>query len=314
MVELADMETRPIGTLEVSVVGLGTNNFGRGMQADDVPPVVHAALDCGINFFDTADSYGDSEERLGQALGRHRDEVIIATKFGHAVGPDGTGGAAPGYLCQAVERSLRHLGTDRIDLYQLHGPDPETPIADTLGVLGELVRQGKVREIGCSNFSAAQIREADAAVAPGASRFVSVQNHYNLLDRTDEREVLPECRRLHLAYLPYFPLASGLLTGKYARGEAPPEGTRLQRWGERVAGVLSDRNFDVAEAVGAWAAEWDHSLLDAAVAWLVANPVVASVIAGATKAEQVRANATAGQWRLSPGDVAEIDALAPEPE
>ncbi len=314
MVELADMEMRPIGGLEVSVVGLGTNNFGRGMQADDVAPVVHAALDCGINFFDTADSYGDSEERLGQALGRHRDQVVIATKFGNPVGPDVSGGASPGYVREAVDRSLRQLDTDRIDLYQLHRPDPETPIADTLGTLDELVRQGKVREIGCSNFSAAQLREADAAVAPGGSRFVSVQNHYNLLDRTDEQEVLPECERLRLAYLPYFPLASGLLTGKYTRGEAPPEGTRLQRWGDRVAGLLTDRNFDVADAASAWAAERDRSLLDVAVAWLVANPVVASVIAGATKVEQVRANAAAGQWRLSPGDVAEVEALAPDPE
>jgi aryl-alcohol dehydrogenase-like predicted oxidoreductase len=314
MVELADMETRPIGTLEVSVVGLGTNNFGRGMQADDVAPVVLAALDCGVKFFDTADSYGDSEERLGQALGRHRDEVVIATKFGHPVGRDGTGGASPGYVREAVERSLRHLGTDRIDLYQLHGPDPETPVADTLGALDELVRQGKVREIGCSNFSAAQIREADSEVTPGGSRFVSVQNHYNLLDRRDEDEVLPECKRLHLAYLPYFPLASGLLTGKYTKGEVPPEGTRLQRWGDRAAGVLTDRNFDVADAVGAWAAERDRSLLEVAVAWLLANPVVASVIAGATKVEQVQANVAAGQWRLSPSDVAEVEALAPEPE
>ena len=314
MVEIAGMELRPIGALEVSVVGLGTNNFGRGMQAEDVAPVVHAALDCGINFFDTADSYGDSEERLGQALGRHRDQVVIATKFGHPVGRDGTGGASPGYIGKAVERSLRQLGTDRIDLYQLHGPDPETPIADTLGALDELVRQGKVRQIGCSNFSAAQIREADAAVAPGASHFVSVQNLYNLLDRGDEHEALPECTRLHLAYLPFFPLASGLLTGKYTRGEAPPEGTRMQRWGDRVAGLLTDRNFDVADAVRAWAAERDRSLLDVAVAWLVANPVVASVIAGATKAEQVKANAAAGQWRLSPGDVADVEALAPDPE
>jgi aryl-alcohol dehydrogenase-like predicted oxidoreductase len=314
MVELADMEMRPIGGLEVSVVGLGTNNFGRGMQADDVAPVVHAALDCGINFFDTADSYGDSEERLGQALGRHRDQVVIATKFGNPVGPDVSAGASPGYVREAVDRSLRQLDTDRIDLYQLHRPDPETPIADTLGILDELVRQGKVREIGCSNFSAAQLREADAAVAPGGSRFVSVQNLYNLLDRTDEQEVLPECERLRLAYLPYFPLASGLLTGKYTRGEAPPEGTRLQRWGDRVAGLLTDRNFDVTDAVSAWAAERDRSLLDVAVAWLVANPVVASVIAGATKVEQVRANAAAGQWRLSPGDVAEVEAFAPDPD
>jgi aryl-alcohol dehydrogenase-like predicted oxidoreductase len=306
------MDTRPIGALDVSVVGLGTNNFGRGMQADEVLPVVNAALDSGINFFDTSDSYGDSEERLGQALGRHRDEVVIATKFGSPVDKDSTGGAAPEYLRRAVERSLSRLGTDRIDLYQLHKPDPQTPIADTLGALDELVSEGKVRQLGCSNFSAAQIGEADAAAAPGASRFVSVQNHYNLLNRMDEHEVLPECERLGLAYLPYFPLASGLLSGKYTRGEAPPEGTRMQRWGDRVSGALNDRNFDVTDAVGAWAADRDHSLLDVAIAWLLAKPAVASVIAGATRVEQVQSNAAAGQWRLSPDEVAAVDALAPE--
>jgi aryl-alcohol dehydrogenase-like predicted oxidoreductase len=308
------MDMRPIGALEVSVVGLGTNNFGRGMPTDAVPTVVNAALDCGVTFFDTSDSYGDSEERLGQALGRHRDEVVIATKFGSAVGRDGTGGASPEYLRSAVERSLRQLGTDHLDLYQLHKPDPLTPIAETLGALDELVSEGKVREIGCSNFSAAEIRGAETAVAPGRARFVSVQNHYNLLNRADEHEVLPECERLGLAYLPYFPLASGLLTGKYTRGEDPPEGTRMQRWGDRVSGALNDENFDVVDAVSAWAALRDHSILDVAIAWLLAKPAVVSVIAGATSAGQVRANAAAGQWRLSPGDVVEIDALAPESE
>ena len=222
-------------------------------------------------------------------------------------------GHAPGYLRGAIERSLRQLGTDHIDLYQLHRPDPQTPIADTLGALDELVKEGKVRQIGCSNFSAAQIRAAEAAVAPGAARFVSVQNHYNLLDRTDELEVLPECERLGLAYLPYFPLASGLLTGKYTRGEPPPEGTRMQRWGDRVSGSLNDQNFDVIDALTAWAAQRDHSILDVAIAWLLAKPMVASVIAGATKAEQVRVNAEAGQWRLSPGEVADVEGLAPVP-
>jgi aryl-alcohol dehydrogenase-like predicted oxidoreductase len=305
------MDLRPIGSLDVSVVGLGTNNFGLGMHEDDVPPVVEAALDAGINFFDTADSYGDSEERLGRALGGHRDEVVIGTKFGSAVGRDGTGGAAPGYVRQAVERSLSRLGTDRIDLYQLHRPDPQTPIADTLGTLHDLVREGKVREIGCSNFSAAQLREADAAAPDGGPRFVSVQNHYNLVHREDEREVLPECERLGLAYLPYFPLASGLLTGKYTRGEAPPDGTRLQRWGDRADGILTERNFDIAGELQSWAGDRGHSLLDVAIAWLLSKPVVASVIAGATKAGQVRANADAGQWRLSADEVADVEALAP---
>lgn len=305
------METRRIGSLDVSVVGLGTNNFGMGMHEDEVPPVVNAALEAGITFFDTSDSYGDSEERLAKALGRHRDDVVIATKFGSPVGTDGTGGAAPAYVREAVERSLRQLGTDRIDLYQLHRPDPHTPISDTLGVLDELVNQGKVREIGCSNFSAELLREANEGVPAEGAHFVSAQNHYNLLNRGDEREVLPECERLGLAYLPFFPLASGMLTGKYTKGEAPASGTRMQRWGKRASGVLSDQNFEVVDALSAWAASHDHSLLDLAFAWLIEKPVIPSVIAGATKADQVRTNAAAAGWHLSAEDAAEVDALAP---
>lgn len=305
------MDTRQIGSLDVSVVGLGTNNFGMGMQADEVPPVVDAALEAGITFFDTSDSYGDSEERLGKALGRHRDEVVIATKFGSPVGKHGTGGADPAYVREAVERSLRELGTDRIDLYQLHRPDPKTPIVDTLGVLDELVHQGKVREIGCSNFSATMLADADEGVTGGRSRFVSVQNHYNLLNRGDEREVLPECRSRGIAYLPFFPLASGMLTGKYAKGEAPAAGTRMERWGTSASGVLSDQNFEVVDALTAWAAAHDHTLLDLAFAWLIAKPLIPSVIAGATGADQVRANAAAGEWRLSADEAEEVDALAP---
>jgi aryl-alcohol dehydrogenase-like predicted oxidoreductase len=305
------MDTRRIGSLDVSVVGLGTNNFGMGMHEEEVPPVVNAALEAGITFFDTSDSYGDSEERLAKALGHHRDEVVIATKFGSPVGKDGTGGAAPAYVREALERSLRKLGTDRIDLYQLHRPDPQTPIVDTLGVLDELVHQGKVREIGCSNFSAPLLRQANEGAPAETAHFVSVQNHYNLLNRGDEREVLPECRRLGLAYLPFFPLASGMLTGKYTQGEAPASGTRMQRWGNRASGVLSDRNFEVVDALSAWAASHDHSLLDLAFAWLIEKPVIPSVIAGATRAEQVRANAAAGGWHLSAEEAAEVDALAP---
>lgn len=302
------MEMRRIGSLEVSVVGLGTNNFGMGMEGDAVPPVVDAALDVGINFFDTSDSYGDSEERLGRALGRRRDEVLIATKFGSPVrGEEGTGGAKPDYVRRALEASLRRLGTDRIDLYQIHRPDSETPIGDTLAVLDEAVRAGKVLEIGCSNFSAAQLQEA-ADAATGA-RFVSVQNHYNLLERSDEAEVLPLCERLGAGYLPYFPLASGLLTGKYRRGEDPAEGTRLHRWGGRASGVLSDDNFDKVDRLQAWASDHGRSLVDLAFAWLLAHGVVASVIAGATKVEQVKANAAAGEWVLSDSERAEVDAL-----
>jgi aryl-alcohol dehydrogenase-like predicted oxidoreductase len=304
------MQTRRIGSLEVSVIGLGTNNFGLSMAADDVPAVVDTALDNGITFFDTADSYGQSEERLGRALGRRRDDVVLATKFGNPVGGVG-GGAAPDYVRAAVERSLRRLGTDRIDLYQVHRPDPTTPIADTLGALDELVADGKVCEIGCSNFSAAQLREAAAAAgASGGHRFVSVQNHYNLLHRDDEVDVLPECRRQGIAYLPYFPLASGLLTGKYTAGEPPPAGTRLERWGDRAKGVLTERNFDTVAALDRWASDRGHPVLDLAVAWLLADPVIPSVIAGATTPEQVRTNATAGGWQLSGDQRAEVDALA----
>ncbi len=304
------METRPIGSLSVTVVGLGTNNFGFGMAAEAVPPVVDAALQAGLNFFDTSDSYGASEERLGQALDGRRDEVLIATKFGSPViGEPGTGGARPEYIRKAADASLARLRTDHIDLYQIHRPDPETPIADTLGALSELVAAGKVREIGCSNFSAAQLREAHAAAGDGP-RFVSVQNHYNLLNRADEAEVLPVCEELGIAYLPYFPLASGVLTGKYARGEKPPAGTRLDRWGERAAGVLNEATFDRVDALSAWAQQHGHSLLELAFAWLLGRPVVASVIAGATTPQQVAANAAAGQWQLSADEVAEVDAIA----
>jgi aryl-alcohol dehydrogenase-like predicted oxidoreductase len=303
------METRQIGSLEVTVVGLGTNNFGFGMSGEAVPPVVDEAFNLGINFFDTADSYGASEERLGKALGKHRDEVLIATKFGSPVrGEEGTGGAKPDYVRKALEASLRRLGTDRIDLYQLHRPDPTTPIGDTLAVLDEAVKAGKVREIGCSNFTAAQIREAEEAAGDGA-HFASVQNHYNVLSRADEAEVIPLCRQLDMGYLPYFPLASGLLTGKYRRGEAPPEGTRLHRWGDRATGMLTDENFDRIDKLSSWADKHGHPLLDLAFAWLIANPVVSSVIVGATSREQVETNLAAGSWRLTPDEAAEVSAL-----
>jgi aryl-alcohol dehydrogenase-like predicted oxidoreductase len=306
------MEMRTIGQLSVSVVGLGTNNFGLRMHEDEVAPVVDAAFDAGINFFDTADSYGTSEQRLGRALGKRRDEVVIASKFGSRLG-DEPAGASPAYVRSAIDRSLRELGTDRIDLYQLHVPDPDTPIADTLSALDELVKAGKVLEIGCSNFSVEQLREAEEAVGDGGTRFISVQNHYNLLVRGDEAEVIPECEREGVAYLPFFPLASGLLTGKYTRGEPPPQGTRLQKWGDRAKGVMTDDNFDSVDALTSWANERGHSVLELAIAWLAARPVVASVIAGATKPEQVAANAKADGWRLTSEEVAEVDSLTPSP-
>src|SRR5918995_1661916 len=285
------METRKIGSLDVSVIGLGTNNFGMLMDEQDVAPVVDAALDAGINFFDTADSYGKSEQRLAKALGERRDDVVVATKFASSLGADRPGGARPEYVRGAIERSLRELATDHIDLYQIHRPDPDTPIADTLAALDELVTAGKGREIGCSNFTAEQIREAEAVVKAGAARFVSVQNHYNLLKRADETEVLPTCEKLGIAHIPFFPLASGLLTGKYRRGEAPPEGTRLAAWGDRANRVLSDGNFDIVERLGTWAQQRGHTILELAFAWLLAKPAVTSVIAGATNVGQVQANA-----------------------
>ena len=229
------------------VVGLGTNNFGMGMAANDVDLIVGAALEEGVNFFDTSDPYGESEERLGRALGNHRDEVILTTKFGSPVaGQEGTQRQSR-TMYPSPRRRLRRLGTDRIDLYQIHRPDETTPIGDTLTALGEAVKAGKVREIGCSNFSASQLREAHASAGDGA-HFVSVQNHYNLLHRADDAEVLPLCKELGLAYLPYFPLESGLLTGKYRKGDEPADGTRLQRWGAGYAArVLSEENLDKVE-------------------------------------------------------------------
>ncbi len=306
------METRSIGSLKVSVVGLGCNNFGMRIGRAETDAVVGAALDAGINFFDTADIYGGtkSETYLGAALGARREEIVLATKFGGAYEGHEGGGSA-GYVRTAVEDSLTRLGTDRIDLYQLHMPDPKTPIAETLGALGELVAEGKVREVGCSNFSAAMLEEAAAAVAEGAPGFVSVQNEYNVLHRDPEDGVLAECDRTGTAFLPYFPLASGLLSGKYKAGEAPPEGTRLAAWGERGADLLRQENMSKVEALEALARREGHSLLDLAFGWLLTRPAVASVIAGATKAEQIAANVAAGAWRPSDAVLAEVDVIAP---
>lgn len=306
------METRRIGSLEVSVVGLGCNNFGGRLDRQGARSVVAAALDAGVNFFDTADMYGEtrSEELLGDALGGRRDQTVVATKFGWWI-DDQRHGAKPDYVRRAVEDSLRRLGTDRIDLYQLHRPDPETPIEQTLAVLDELVRAGKVREIGCSQFSAAQLREAQAAVRGGAARFVSVQNQYSLLHREPEREVLPECERQGLAFLPFFPLASGILTGKYRRGAPAPTGTRLSANSGLADLFLNDRNLATAEALAAFAERRGHSLLELAFSWLLRHRVVPSVIAGAMSPEQVRANVAAAGWRLSAEELAEVDRLAP---
>jgi len=304
---MSAMQTRRIGSLSVSVVGLGCNNFGMTIDAKESAGVVHAALDAGINFFDTADMYGgtDSERFLGKALGPRRNEAIIATKFGLPANDDFLGGAKPAYVRRACDASLKRLNVDRIDLYQLHKPDPSVPIADTLAAMNELVTAGKVREIGCSNFSVEQLRDAEAAVAAGAARFVSVQNQYSLLHRDPEQGVLPECARLGLAFLPYFPLANGLLTGKYTKGVAPPKGTRMQMsW---AASGLTGKNFAVVDGLRAVAASSGHALLELAFSWLLRNDAVASVIAGATRPEQVRANAQAASWRISTNDLAAID-------
>jgi aryl-alcohol dehydrogenase-like predicted oxidoreductase len=294
------MHTRTLGTLHVSVVGLGCNNFGGRLDEAATKRVVDAALDARINFLDTADIYGgtDSETFLGRVLAGRRDQVVLATKFGMAVSEDVPGGARPAYVRRALEDSLRRLRVDHVDLYQLHRPDPDVPIADTLGALGELVEAGLVREIGCSNFDAAQLEEADAAVAAGAPRFVSVQNEYSLMQREPEAEVLPACERLGLAFLPYFPLMSGLLSGKYRKGRPLPEGTRIvgnPRWET----LLTDANFDLIEALARYAESRGFELIDLAFAWLLSRPQVASVIAGATSAEQVRRNAATAQWAMT---------------
>jgi aryl-alcohol dehydrogenase-like predicted oxidoreductase len=303
------METRKIGSLTVSVTGLGCNNFGWRLDYDHTVAVVDAALDAGINFLDTADIYGgtESEEFLGRALAGRRDQVVLATKFGMKV-DDERQGARPDYVRRACEDSLRRLRTDHIDLYQLHHPDAETPIADTLGALGALVRAGKVREIGCSQFSVEQIREAKAAAGDGA-RFVSVQNGYSLLHREPEWSgVLAECAREGLAFLPFFPLAGGMLTGKYRRGQPVPENTRLAKGNARF---LNDRNLDVVEELIQFAAFRGHSLLELAFSWLLSHPEVASVIAGATSREQIQGNVQASGWHLDHAELAEIDKLAP---
>src|SRR4051794_19348916 len=300
------MDTRHIGSLTVSSVGLGCNNFGMRIDYPASEAVVNAAIDAGITFFDTADIYGGtkSEEFLGRALRGRRQQIVLATKFGMAV-DDQRKGAKPSYLRQAVEDSLRRLATDRIDLYQLHQPDPATPIADTLGSLNDLVNAGKVREIGCSNFSAAQMREAEDA-ARGGARFASVQNEYSLLHREPEQEVLAECERLGVAFLPYFPLASGLLTGKYRKGQPLPEGTRISSGGH-FAEWLSDTNLDKVEALIQFAEARGHTILELAVCWLLSRGAVASVIAGATKPEQIHANVNAAGWKLTPAELAEVD-------
>lgn len=305
------MEQRRIGSLSVTVVGIGCNNFGARIDEKRTEEVVNAALAAGINFFDTADAYGEgkSEELLGRFLGGRRSQVIVATKFGLEMAGQGSG-ARPEYIRKAFDASLRRLKTDYIDLYQLHKPDPNVPIGETLGALDDLVKAGKMREIGCSNFSAQQLREAAAASTahPGSARFVSVQNEYSLLHREPEEGVLAECERERLAFLPFFPLMSGLLTGKFRKGQPIPQDTRVAKF-ERYRKLLTEENIDKVEALIGFAESRGHTVLELAFSWLLAHEVVASVIAGASSARQVADNASAAMWKLTTDDLHEIDAL-----
>ena len=310
---MTDMTYRNLGDsgLMVSTVGLGCNNFGMRIDAAATERVVGAALEHGITMFDTSDSYGDSEIFLGNALGSRRDEIVLATKFGSdlrgANGPDWGRRGSRRYIRKAVERSLSRLGTDYIDLYQLHMPDPLTPIEETMSALSDLVHEGKVRYIGNSNFAGWQIADADwVARTTGSVRFISAQNHYNLIDRGAESDVLPACERFGLGQLPYFPLASGLLTGKYQRGVAAPADGRIAAW--HMDSMLSDANFDKVDALTSFATERGLSLLQVALGGLASRPAISSVIAGATSPEQIAANVEAGLWSPSDDDRAALQA------
>ena len=307
------MESRTIGSLSVSVVGLGCNNFGRRLDADATRQVVDAALEHGITLFDTADVYGGegrSEELLGQALGSRREQAVIATKFGMPL-DEQRRGAHPDYVRRACEDSLRRLGTDHIDLYQLHAPDPEVPIAETLGALDELVRAGKVREIGSSNFDGEQIDEAAQAAREAATvGFVVAQNRWSVLSRRVEDDVIPAAERNGLSVLPYFPLASGLLTGKYRPGEQPDPSWRIASMPEdRREQLLDEQRLARVAALEEVASQRGRSLLELAVGWLASQPIVASVIAGATRPEQVAANVAAADWRLDDETRAAVDEI-----
>jgi aryl-alcohol dehydrogenase-like predicted oxidoreductase len=309
------MEYRNLGRsgLQVSVVGIGCNNFGRRMDYDATETVVNAALDLGITLFDTSDSYGGegrSEQFLGRALKGKRQNVVLATKFASPMGegPMRSGGSRR-YIMQAVEDSLSRLDTDYIDLYQMHFPDPNTPLEETCRALDDLVTSGKVRYIGNSNFAGWQIASAawiqkTEHLAP----FISAQNEYSLLDRRIEQEVVPAAEHYGLGILPFFPLASGLLTGKYRRGAPPPEGARLSQ-GPMAERTLTDRNFDIVERLEEWAQQRGHTLLELAFGWLASKPYTPSVIAGATKPEQVKSNADAAAWRLTAEEMAEVNEM-----
>ncbi len=316
------MEFRSINSLSVSAVGLGCNNFGRKLSFEESKAVVDAALEEGVNLFDTADRYGygdkpfsglgRSEEFLGKALGPRRGDVIVATKFGNPMSDDPAHrGGKRSWVLQACEDSLRRLGTDYIDLYQIHRPDKDTPVAETLGALAELMEQGKVREAGCSNFTGDQMREAEAAASSDDSlaRFVSVQNEYSLIIREPKEEVLPLCREYGIAFLPYFPLASGLLTGKYSKDKETPEGGRLTFWNPRPHLNLNDSTLERVDRLSVFAQSRGHTLLELAFGWQLSQPEVTSVVAGATRPAQVLSNVASAGWQLTAEDFAEVDRL-----
>jgi aryl-alcohol dehydrogenase-like predicted oxidoreductase len=310
------MKTRRLGTsaLEVSVAGLGGNNFGGRIDFAASERVVHKAIALGVNLIDTADSYGNrggSEEELGRILGDKRKHIVLATKFGLPMDDTGTlRGASRRYIMHAVEASLKRLGTDWIDLYQLHRPDDRTPIEETLRALDELVQHGKVRYIGCSNLSAQQVIAArDTAGRLGLAAFVSCQDEYSLLERDIERELIPTAKAIGLGILPYFPLASGLLSGKYRRGAAPPPGSRLAKNHRHAQDFLSERNWRIVGELEAFALRRGRTMLELAFGWLLRDPVVASVIAGATSPEQIEQNVRAADWTPSAEDLAELDRI-----
>jgi aryl-alcohol dehydrogenase-like predicted oxidoreductase len=309
------MQTRKLGTSgpDVSLVGLGTNNFGGRSDFEASRLVLETALECGITLIDTADAYGNkggSEEIIGKVLGPRRKEVVLATKFGLPMNEPGSGGASRRYIMQAVEASLRRLRTDWIDLYQQHRPDPRTPLEETLRALDDLVKAGKVRFIGCSNFSAAQVEEAESvAKRHGLARFITCQDEYNLLARGLDKDRVPVMRKHGLGLLPFFPLASGLLTGKYKSGAPLPAGSRLARSAHHAEDLLNARNWRIVEALAAFAAERGRTLLELAMSWLASRPFIAGIIAGATRPEQVEQNIAAAGWELSAADLAEIDRI-----
>jgi aryl-alcohol dehydrogenase-like predicted oxidoreductase len=308
------MEIRNIGKsgLRVSAVGLGCNNFGRALDTESARKVVHRALDLGITLFDTADIYGNqggSEEQLGEVLGDRRKDIVLATKFGMPMSETRTG-ASRRYIAQAVEDSLRRLQTDWIDLYQLHRPDPLTPIEETLRALDDLIRAGKIRYIGCSNLKAWQVVDASwAAKSEGLNAFISAQDEYSLLVRDAEAELIPALEAMGMGLLPYFPLASGLLTGKYKHGSDAPAGTRMAAIKRLADRFMTEENWKIVDALHAFCDTRGHTMLELAFGWLLSRPSLSSVIAGATKPEQVEMNANAAAWKLSAEDLAEIDKL-----